>query len=1071
MDYQTIDPREHAPMTVYDPQRDIRAKGQEIFNLMEEESGSIFNKDWWYGRLMDWSMKNEHFKTQMFRFVDVLPYLKSSNEVARHLKEYFAESGDNLPGVMSFGVGVGQLMPPVLATVVRKNVTQMAKMFIAGSDPRDAMPVLEKNRSQKIAFTVDLLGEATLSEKEALEYQHRYIDLIRWLARHSENWKEIPQIDRDSNGPLPKVNVSVKVSALFSQINLKDWEGTKTALKARLRPVFDVAMESGVFINLDMEQYSYKNLTLEIFRELLLEPKYKTYPHWGIVIQGYLRDSASDIDSLVAFSRERGTSFTVRLVKGAYWDYETVDAAQKNWPIPVYTDKRETDANFELCTFKLLQNHKLIRPAIASHNVRSIAACMTHAKNLGVAPNDYEIQMLHGMAEPIKRALVKMGVRIRQYTPIGELIPGMAYLVRRLLENTSNESFLRSKFAENVSNESLLEDPSALVAKKKNANGDSAYRKGNGVHIVTGEDDLSRRSFTAGAGSAKRTSGDQAIWQSGNPSLAPGNWSETDSSAWAEEHGTSTSPLEFPMFKNEALLDFTLPENRTNMLTALKNARAKFGQKIPAVIGGKNILTGKTLNSVNPANPSEIVGVVTLSSTEEAERAVVIAAEEFKTWKQEPIEKRAKILERAADIMNQRRFELCAAQVLEVGKNWSEADGDVCEAIDFLRYYAIEMRRLAKPRRVGSAPGEVSLYHYQARGVALVIAPWNFPLAILTGMVGAALVAGNTVVMKPAEQSSVVAHDLIKILLEAGVPPGAAHFVPGLGEEVGEYLVNNPQISLIAFTGSKEVGLNILNKASQVPRGQNQVKRCIIEMGGKNAIIVDSDADLDEAVLGVMYSAFGFQGQKCSACSRVIVVKEIYERFLDRLVEATRSIKIAPSEDPSSYVGAVIDEAAQKKMLKTIDENRSKFKIAFQGEVPSTGYFVPPTIFADVTPRSSLAQEEIFGPVLAVIKANNIEDAIEIANDTQFGLTGGIYSRSPATIEHVKMNVEVGNFYVNRPITGAIVERHPFGGFKLSGVGSKTGGPDYLQQFMEPRCITENTLRRGFAPAEATDAV
>lgn len=1042
MDRETINQSEYSLMTETDTdtdsQRLIHAKGQEIFNLMEEESGSIFDKDWWYGRIMEWSMKNEHFKVQMFRFVDVLPYLNSSSEVTRHLKEYFAESGDNLPSVMSFGMGVGSLVPPVLAAAVRKNVTQMAKMFIAGSDPRDAMPVLEKNRSQKISFTVDLLGEATLSEKEALEYQHRYIDLIRWLAKQAETWNEIPQIDRDSRGPLPKVNVSVKVSALFSQINLKDWEGTKTSLKDRLRPVFDVAMELGVFINLDMEQYAYKNLTLEIFKELLMEPKYKAYPWWGIVIQGYLKDSAADIDMLVEFSNARGTSFTVRLVKGAYWDFETVDAAQKNWPVPVYTDKRETDANFEVCTLKLLQNYKLIRPAIASHNVRSIAACMVNAQNLGLNPNDYEIQMLHGMADPIKRALVKMGVRIRQYTPIGELIPGMAYLVRRLLENTSNESFLRSKFAENVSSETLLEDPRVQFEK-------SQVKKSRGSLPSAWERDARQGGAPLGAQYAIKTDAPAKL----------------------------NSEIDFQentMFKNEALLDFAIEDNRKKMLAALKNARKNLGQKIPVVINGKNIITSKTLNSVNPANPSEILGVVSLASKDEAEKAINSAAEAFKTWKTQPIETRAKILEKAADIMNARRFDLCAIQVLEVGKSWSEADGDVCEAIDFLRYYAIEMRKLSKPRRVGSAPGEVSLYHYQARGVALVIAPWNFPLAILTGMVGAALVTGNTVVMKPAEQSSVVAYDLIKILIEAGLPPAAAQFVPGLGEEVGEYLVNHTKTALIAFTGSKEVGLHILNRASQLAPGQHHVKKCIIEMGGKNAIIVDSDADLDEAVLGVMYSAFGFQGQKCSACSRVIVLKEIYDRFVQRIAEATKSIKVAAAEDPSSYVGAVIDESAQKKMLATIEENKKKFEVAFQAEVPSTGYFVPPTIFANVDPKSSLAQEEIFGPVLAVIKAQNMDEAIEIANGTAFGLTGGIYSRSPATIEHVKMNIEVGNFYVNRPITGAIVERHPFGGFKLSGVGSKTGGPDYLQQFMEPRCITENTLRRGFAPAAEEDA-
>jgi RHH-type proline utilization regulon transcriptional repressor/proline dehydrogenase/delta 1-pyrroline-5-carboxylate dehydrogenase len=419
-----------------------------------------------------------------------------------------------------------------------------------------------------------------------------------------------------------------------------------------------------------------------------------------------------------------------------------------------------------------------------------------------------------------------------------------------------------------------------------------------------------------------------------------------------------------------------------------------------------------------------------------------------------------------ADILKARRFELAAQQVLEVGKNWSEADGDVAEAIDFCRYYARDMKRISKPQRVGHAPGEVSYYHYQPRGVTLVIAPWNFPLAILAGMTVAAAVTGNTVIMKPAEQSSIVAAGFMEVLKEAGFPSGVVNFLPGLGEEVGEYLVNRPEIAMIAFTGSREVGLHILERASRLQPGQTHVKRCIIEMGGKNAIIVDSDADLDEAVIGVMYSAFGFQGQKCSACSRVIVMEEIYDRFLERLVEATRSLRIAPSENPDSYLGAVVDEAAQKKILNTIEENKKIFEVVYQGEVPSEGYFVPPTIFGNVDSKSRLAQEEIFGPVLAVLKARDINHALEIANGTPFGLTGGLYSRSPAHIEKVKEEMNVGNFYVNRQITGALVDRHPFGGFKLSGVGSKTGGPDYLLQFVEPRVVTENTLRRGFAPAE-----
>ncbi|MGE3974938.1 MAG: L-glutamate gamma-semialdehyde dehydrogenase [Bdellovibrionales bacterium] len=972
-------------------QQDVHATGEQIFKLMEGEGSSIFNKDWWYGRIMEWSMKNEKFKVQMFRFVDVLPYLESSSEVARHMKEYFSEGGESLPSVFNFGLGIGSLAPSLLAGAVKKNVTQMAQMFIAGSTPKEATAQLIKNRDKQIAFTVDLLGEATLSEKEALEYQRRYMDLITQLAQESEKWHEQSQIDRNHLGLIPKVNVSVKLSALYSQINLKAWDHSKTTLKERLRPVLQLAKERNVFINLDMEQYSLKELTLEVFQELLMEDSFKDYPHFGIVIQGYLKDSLADIERMIAFAKKRGTPFTIRLVKGAYWEYETVEARQKNWPVPVYENKQSTDANFETCAKKLLDNYKVLHAAIASHNVRSVATVLVHAKRQNIPLNAFEIQMLFGMADQIKRALTKMGVRVRQYTPIGELIPGMAYLVRRLLENTSNESFLRSKFADNVSTEKLLEEPRLQDAPQNT----KTYR-----------------------------------------------------------------------FENEPFLDFANAEQRQKMQLAVEKTKNYFSKTLPIVINGKELKSSEEIESVNPSHSSQVYGKVYAATKEQAEDAVQAAHRGLATWSKLSTEKRAAYWERVADIMVQRRYELTAIEVHEVGKSWSEADGDITEAIDFCRYYARDALRLAKPQRAGHAPGENSQYFYQPRGVVAVIAPWNFPLAILTGMVAAASVTGNTVVMKPAEQSSLIAAKLMDILREAGLPPEAVHFLPGHGEVVGEHIVNHPLTSVIAFTGSRDVGLRILQKAAIVHPKQSHVKKCIIEMGGKNAIIIDSDADLDEAVLGVIYSAFGFQGQKCSACSRVIVLDEIYDRFKERLIEAAKSIAIAHSENPTCVVGPVVDKEAHQRILRTITENRNVFQVAFEGVTPHDGYFVPPTIFDNVDPESTLAQEEIFGPVLAMIRAKNIDQALEIANGTQYALTGGLYSRSPANIEKVRERFEVGNLYINRGNTGALVERHPFGGFKMSGVGSKTGGPDYLLQFVEPRVVTENTLRRGFAPTE-----
>ncbi len=429
------------------------------------------------------------------------------------------------------------------------------------------------------------------------------------------------------------------------------------------------------------------------------------------------------------------------------------------------------------------------------------------------------------------------------------------------------------------------------------------------------------------------------------------------------------------------------------------------------------------------------------------------------------------MLFKTATILRRRRWELAAWEVYETGKQWREADADVAEAIDYCDYYGREMLRLSTPRRM-DVPGEENEYFYEPRGVVVTIAPWNFPLAILCGMTAAALVAGNTVVMKPAEQSPIIAAKLMEVFHEAGFPVGAVNYLPGIGEEIGPTLVGHPDVAMIAFTGSRAVGLAIQEQAAKTPPGQMHVKRVITEMGGKNAVIVDDDADLDEAVHGIVASAFGYAGQKCSACSRVIVLNAIYDAFLPRLIEATRSLKIGPAEDPGAFVGPVIDETARDRILNTIAATRAEMTAAYSanlGDLPTDGFYVPPTIFADVPPTASIAQEEIFGPVLAVIRAANLDEALRIANGTPYALTGGIYSRSPAHLERVRREFRVGNLYINRKITGALAGRQPFGGAKLSGVGSKAGGPDYLPQFLIPRTITENTLRHGFAP-QAADA-
>jgi RHH-type proline utilization regulon transcriptional repressor/proline dehydrogenase/delta 1-pyrroline-5-carboxylate dehydrogenase len=620
--------------------------------------------------------------------------------------------------------------------------------------------------------------------------------------------------------------------------------------------------------------------------------------------------------------------------------------------------------------------------------LRSLAHAIVAAKEIGVPANGYEMQMLYGMAEPVRQAIIQNGQRVRVYLPAGELLPGISYLIRRLMENTSNTSFLRQTYAERKDIESLIKAPAPAKQMTKLLDYTAAGRE----------------------------------------------------------------------FRNEAPIDFSSRENRTRFTAALNEVRGEMRKP-----GEHN--DDLWIKSVNPANANEIIRWVRATTIAEADRAIDKATRFFPEWRDTPAQKRAEILFHAADLMREQRWELAAREIIEVGKGWREADADVCEAIDYLDYYGHEMLRLSEPRETQRLPSETNTYFYEPRGVAAVIAPWNFPLAIFTGMTAAALVTGNCVLMKPAEQSPLMGAYLYDILFNAGVPDGACQLLQG-GGEIGAHLVRSAKIHLIAFTGSREVGLEILREAYTHRPGQAHVKRVVCEMGGKNAVIIDDDADLDEAVVHTIDSAFGYQGQKCSAASRVILLSEVHDRFLSRLVDAVSSLKIGPPEDPRNAIGPVIDAIAQRRIAEFIEIGKKEAKCVLEMAAPKDGFFVGPVIFRDVEPRSRIAQEEIFGPVLSVLKAKDFAQALQIANDSEFALTGGIFSRSPAHIEWARREFRVGNLYINRGITGAVVERQPFGGLKLSGIGSKAGGPDYLLQFLEPRTISENTLRHGFVPPE-----
>src|SRR6266850_941403 len=901
-------------MSVRPDEARVQEIGRELFERVAAERQAFYSADRWTAALFAWSLQHEDAKLQLFRFVDVLPALDSNRDLVRHLREYFEGRDVPYAGLVRTALGVarvaGRLGDAMVGVMLRETVRRLARRFIAGSTPAQARRAALDARRAGQAFTLDLLGEACLSDAEADIYQARYVDLVQTLGREAPHWPSAPRLDTAPWGTLPRVNVSVKISALHPWLEPADPAGSTAAVKTRLRPILQAARACGAHIHVDMEDRRLRELTLKTFMELADEPEFRRERNLGIVLQAYLKDAEADARRLIAWASRRGTPVSVRLVKGAYWDYETAHAELEHWPVPVFETKPETDASFERLTRLFLEHAEAIDLAVGSHNIRSIA---------------------HALAQPLVHALTERGERVRIYMPFGELIPGMAYLVRRLLENTSNESFLRRGFAEHESPEALLADPERIP-------------------------------------------------------VAP-------------------PPRVAQDFENEPYADFTRAAVRDDFAAALAAVRPRLGGDYPLVIDGQRVQTTERLVSVNPSRAGQVVGRVAAAGAGEIDRAVAAAARAFAAWRDAGAEARAAALGRVAAGLRERRYALAAWIVFEAGKPWAEADADVAEAIDFVEYYRAQARELQRPLTLGRRRGEVNHYTREARGVV-----------------------------------------------------------------AGDRLVRHPDVSLIAFTGSQEVGTRLYATAAATP-GTRMLKRVVAEMGGKNAIIVDDDADLDEAVQGILTSAFGYAGQKCSACSRVIGVGRVYARLVERLAEAARTLPMGPADAPATIVGPVIDEASRERILGYVDLGKRLARPVLLREVDHAldalgGFYVAPAIFADVPVTCALAREEIFGPVLSCMPAATFEEALEIATGLDYALTGGVFSRSPVRLARARDAFRVGNLYINRATTGARVGRQPFGGRQLSGIGWQAGGPDYLVQFIETRVVTENTLRRGFASNE-----
>ena len=1123
--------------------------------------------------LREWGMRDEHTKVLLLHFIDALPKLRYP-EVVDHLGEYFPLSDEKLPAEMRYASLAGRVVGsiPVLGSAVVGSTTKslvkgVAGRFFAGPEPNDILKAINSQNRKGLDHTVDVLGEAVLSECEAEKYVRTYERMLG---------------DPSLRGKLN--NVSVKLSSLYSRFDPMDQEGTKSAVKTRLRRIVAKAKTAGVLVNIDMEQYAYRDITLDIFKEMMLEDKSLNKDNFGIAIQTYLKDSGRDVDGLIEFANKNDRTFAVRLVKGAYWEYETTVARKFDWQVPVFEDKSQTDANFEGQARKLLESGR-ISTAFGTHNVRSMAYVIATAKEIEARTKvnpEFEFQMLQGMGDNYKQVLVDMGYKVRVYTPCGELLPGMAYLVRRILENTSNSSFLRQANFEKAEWKTLLADPrgaqahppaaqavipkagvfhlqqllrsqfmnaaadkvegsfkgaadamrasaakAASLTEKSSASVISCPGEENeyvymprGRGVVVADDisfeDLSKvlaaslasgnRVTVAGRLDNKGQELIEALRKTGYKDHLDYTGGEAEDVAVLKEMdwvfcnspkaekfnqlaaGTSQGSKNVKRFisdvspdligefftarsictntmrrgfapqaevsgglegfRNRPPVDFSDEETRRQMFAALETVRRQMGDNPhPLVIGGqeKRLDNSRKLPSTNPAHPDQIVGSTYNATAAEAEEAVKAARKAFNSWSKLPAEERSGYIIKAADIMERRRFELAAWMVFEAGKPWREAVADVDEAIDFLNYYPREAVRL-EAEDAKSAPG----WKRKPNGVCAVVSPWNFPLAIMTGMAAGAASSGNTVIIKPASQTPVIAGKLMDIFQEAGIPSGVFNYLPGPGREVGDHLVKHPDVDMIAFTGSEETGMGIIEAAAKTNRAGRRPKVVVAEMGGKNATIVDSSADIDDAVAGVRRSAFGYGGQKCSACSRAIVTRTVYREFCDRLRAAVESIKVDDPFNPKvSLMGPLIDAKAQEKVneYKGIALREGLRKLVELSDMPVEGHYVAPTVYADVPETSRLAQEEIFGPVLCVLMARDFNDALRIANGTRFGLTGGLYSRTPSHLEKAKTNFSAGNLYLNRHQTGAIVDQQPFGGDAHSGTGPKAGGPDYLQRF------------------------
>ncbi|MBI4296292.1 MAG: proline dehydrogenase family protein [Chloroflexi bacterium] len=946
----------------------VEARTQELprqlYQLMREYRPPLRERqqDW----LMDQMARDAVLESRLLRFVDVLAALDADanrNHIKGLFQDYFSGQFPGCSSLLRLILFVCRqpATPAGLVSVLSRGAMQaLSSRFIARPDYPAILDILAYLERQGRYSTIALLGEDVLSEHEAELFKARYLQLVDRLARHCEAGRHAPALQ-----------LSIKLTSLTDNFNPADREGTLGRVRKRLEEIAQSCVSNGIGLTIDAELYEHREITWYIFSEVF-GPR-SSFNRWdgaGITIQSYFKDSENYLQTVIDFAKQRQAPLQVRLAKGAYWNLEVITAHQNHWPVPVFEQKNDTNMAFHNMFATLLRESRHVSVAVAGHNIIDHARTEALRESLGLAEGMVEHQTLFRTAEGVSRALKRMGWVTRDYVPSGELVPGMAYLVRRVQENTSPEGFLmRSRSGESVA-------------------------------------ELSRTTSEA-ARPAVQDKADEG-------------------------------------FHNRPPKRIFLSIERSTFEAALKANLSQWGQDYPLELGGQTVETQELKISVSPSSPDQLksVGHVHMAGLADAEQAISIVRKGFIHWSATSAQERARILLKVATRLAEERDTLAAWIVHEGGRIWVEALADVDEAADHFAYNANCL--LVHERRVEE--------HYQPRGVVAVIAPWNFPAALPSGMISGALAAGNTVVLKSAEQTPIIAARLVKILHSAGVPEDVLLHLPGWGEVVGDYLVRSHGVDMVAFTGSKAVGLGINKKATST-RLSSGLKKVVVEMGGKNAIIVFADADLDEAVKGILLSTFEHANQKCSACSRVFVHRSIFKHLSERLIHAATSLPVGPADEPGTLVNPLIEQEARERVLAYAEKARSEGKILV--DRISTGSSNPLQVGPLVVElelarlsQSAIAREEIFGPILVLVPFEDENEMLAEINGTAYALTSGIFSRSPRTVARMLREVRAGNIYVNRKITGARVGVEPFGGFQLSGTGPKAGGPDYLFAFL-----------------------